>query len=102
MLGEIKLSQSKLPGHLMGSKYFLYCIRDLNLHDAVWGLHGFPSVSSDSILQKLLSFSRDLVLQAIVHSYPFYMPVDFIPLQKDLLPTFHSNVRLFTLLHSLS
>lgn len=46
-------------------------------------------VPSDSILQKLLSFSQDLVLQAIVHSYIFNVPVDFIPLRKDLLPAFH-------------
>lgn len=58
-------------------------------------------VPSDSILQKLLSFSQDLVLQAIVHSYTFYVPVDFIPLWKDLLSPFHPNVHLSILLHSL-
>lgn len=37
-------------------------------------------VPSNSILQKPLSFSQDLVLQAIVHSYTFCVLVDFIPL----------------------
>lgn len=38
-------------------------------------------VPSDSILQKLLSFSQDLVQQATVYSHTFYVPVDFFPLE---------------------
>lgn len=37
----------------MGSKYVLYCIRDLNLHDAVWGLHDFPPLVQGALRQHL-------------------------------------------------
>lgn len=58
-------------------------------------------VPSNSILQKPLSLSQDLVLQAMLITYTFHVLMDFILLLKGLLLTFHPNVHLFILLHSL-
>jgi len=60
-------------------------------------------VPSSSILQKPLSFSQDLVLQAVVRTYTHLPCADGLtPPLEDLLLTFHPSDRLFIVLHSLS
>ena len=48
-------------------------------------------VPSNSILENPLSFSQDLVLQAVLHTYTFHVLLDFTPPLEDLLLTFHPN-----------
>lgn len=59
-------------------------------------------VLSNSILQKPLGFSQDLVLQTVLRTYTCNVLMDLIPPLEDLLLTFHPSVHLFILLHSLS